>query len=123
MKARNGYVIETLTSKYPELRGHDGISKVFCVANKDYEGDDFMNGLAHREAIEGSGIPELRRFCRSVIARAQYQACDFFLQFDVANLVASLQAWLEAFSQTPQPPSLSHVIEPIENVRKPTSPK
>ena len=116
MRARNADQVDKMISRYPQLQGPDGIAKVFCVANKDYEGEEFDNRSTHFEAIKGSGIPELRRFCRSVVARAQFQACDYFLQFDVPNLVQSLQAWLDAYAQTPHPPSLSHVIDPIQQV-------
>ena len=116
MRARNADLVDKMISRYPQLRGPDGIAKVFCVANKAYEGEEFVNRSAHFEAIKGSGIPELRRFCRSVVARAQFQACDYFLQFDVPNLVQSLQTWLDAYILTPHPPSLSHVIDPIQQV-------
>lgn len=111
VKARNMDVIGKIIANYPQLQGHDGVPRVFCIANKDYEGNDFNNSAAHLEAIRGSGVPELRRFCRSIVSCAQFKACNHFLRYDIPNLLQSLQSWLNAYKHVPQPLLLTYTAE------------
>ena len=116
MRARNFDVADKLSAKYAQLRGRTDTSGVFCVANKDYEGHEFNSISAHREAIKASGIPELRRFCRTIVAQAQFAACNYFLHFEIENLMQSTRGWLEAATRTTPPPPLDHILEPAQQV-------
>lgn len=69
---------------------------VFCVANQDYQGYVEQGEEAHELAIQGSGIPSLRRFCHSIPARAQFRATNHFLEVRLKGLVQSLELWLSA---------------------------
>jgi hypothetical protein len=100
VSARNQDISSRLASKYPQLAG-SGRSNIFCVANDDYEGNKLYPGSsAHRFAISGSGVPELRRFCHSVAAKAQFRASDHFLAVDIPSLIQHLDVWLDGSQGT-----------------------
>jgi len=100
VSARNRDISSRLASKYPQLAGN-GRSNIFCVANDDYEGNKLYPGSsAHRFAISGSGVPELRRFCHSVAAKAQFRASDHFLAVDIPSLIQHLDVWLDGSHRT-----------------------
>ncbi|KAL8868691.1 MAG: hypothetical protein Q9174_004824, partial [Haloplaca sp. 1 TL-2023] len=88
-----------------ELRQHYEIPDtrlsitVFCVGNRDYEGAEYRSQEARQRALLGSGIPDLRRFCHSIVAQAQYEASLHFLEVELASLVQSLEVWLSVAEQ------------------------
>ncbi|KAL8950134.1 MAG: hypothetical protein Q9222_003811 [Ikaeria aurantiellina] len=81
--------------------------KVFCVGNRDYEGFGYRCEEARDHAVRGSCIPELRRFCHSVVAQAQYRASMHFLEVELPTLIRSCEVWLDAADQ-----ESSTVIDP-----------
>ncbi|KAL8649989.1 MAG: hypothetical protein Q9226_005335 [Calogaya cf. arnoldii] len=98
VSARNTDVERALRTRYLSLA--PGLSvNVFCVGNRDYEGAEYRSQEAHLRAIQGSGIPDLRRFCHSVVAHAQYDASLHFLEVELASLLQSLQVWLSVSEQ------------------------
>ena len=100
ISARNRDISSQLASKYPQLAGN-GRSNIFCVGNDDYEGNKLHPGSsAHRLAISGSGVQELRRFCHSVAAKAQFRASDHFLVVDIPSLIQHLDVWLDGSKRT-----------------------
>ncbi|KAL8905916.1 MAG: hypothetical protein Q9171_006480 [Xanthocarpia ochracea] len=96
VNARNTDVTRALQRRYTSA-AVGLIIEVFCVGNRDYEGDAF--GVRDQRAIQGSCIPDLRRFCHSVVAQAQYDATLHFLEVELSSLVQSLEAWLSVFEQ------------------------
>ncbi|KAL8846664.1 MAG: hypothetical protein Q9221_008271 [Calogaya cf. arnoldii] len=99
VSARNTDVERALRIRY--VSPGPGLSiNVFCVGNRDYEGAEYRSQEAHLRAIQGSGIPDLRRFCHSVVAQAQYDASLHFLEVELASLLQSLEVWLSVSEQT-----------------------
>lgn len=93
--ARNNNVNAKLALTYPQLAGN-GRSNVFCIANDDYEGNKLRHGsAAHKYAVANSGVPELRSFCHSVAAKAQFHAAELFLKIELPSLIQSLDIWLQ----------------------------
>ena len=75
---------------------------VFCVGNKDYDmGSQSWDREAHNIAMEGSGIPELRKHCHSIVAKAQFRVSNHFLEVEVPDLVQSLEVWLASAENGP----------------------
>ena len=95
ISARNTDIETRLRAVYAGLSGNHDIN-VFCVANKDYQGDPEQSPDAHAIAVEGSGIPDLRRFCHSIVAEAQFRAADHYIEVQIKGLIQSLQVWLTA---------------------------
>ncbi|KAL8647071.1 MAG: hypothetical protein Q9210_005769 [Variospora velana] len=96
--ARNAAVKREVKKRYavPDI----GMAiNVFCVGNRDYEGADFRSQEARNMAVHGSCVPELRRFCHSVVARAQHRASMHFLEVEVPSLIESLEVWLSVAQQ------------------------
>ncbi|CAD6572450.1 MAG: hypothetical protein ASARMPRED_005340 [Alectoria sarmentosa] len=63
------------------------------IGNKDYdmEGVHFWDLETHEMAIQGSDIPEIRKHCHSIVARAQFRTSNHFLEVEVPDLVQSLE--------------------------------
>ncbi|KAI4143217.1 MAG: hypothetical protein LQ341_002975 [Variospora aurantia] len=96
--ARNAAVKRVLKKRYavPDI----GMAiNVFCVGNRDYEGADFRSQEARNMAVHGSCVPELRRFCHSIVARAQHRASMHFLEVEIPSLIESLEVWLSVAQQ------------------------
>ena len=66
------------------------------IGNKDYdmEGVHFWDLETHEMAIQGSDIPEIRKHCHSIVARAQFRTSNHFLEVEVPDLVQSLEVWI-----------------------------
>jgi len=47
-----------------------------------------------RPIVELSGIPELRRYCQSIPAAAQFEAVTAYLQHQVPSMIGSIRQWL-----------------------------
>lgn len=74
--------------------------KVFCVSNKLFaehrNGDDEWS----EAYVELSGIPELRSYCRSILADAQKSQAAQYLRIDVPAAISSADLWVSgAFDQ------------------------
>ncbi|GKZ47440.1 hypothetical protein AbraIFM66951_010806 [Aspergillus brasiliensis] len=75
-------------------------ARIFCVSNKlysDHREDDprQVNGY-----LALSGIQELRRYCQSVPADAQFRATVSYLQHELPALLGSITQWALAGSST-----------------------
>ncbi|KAL8724298.1 MAG: hypothetical protein Q9166_008029 [cf. Caloplaca sp. 2 TL-2023] len=98
VSARNADVKRALKHRY--ANSGIGLSiNVFCVGNRDYEGAKYRCQEARTQAIQGSCIPDLRRFCHSIVAQAQYRASLHFLEIEIPSLIQSLEVWLSASEQ------------------------
>lgn len=104
IEARNADIREKLVRVYSDFFPAGGDLDVFCVANRDYQGSVEQGEEAHELAIQGSGIPSLRRFCHSIPARAQFRATNHFLEVRLKGLVQSLELWLSARNNSLQLP-------------------
>ena len=58
-------------------------------------------------AIQGSGIPELRRHCHSIVSKAQFRVSTHFLEVEVPDLIQSLEVWM-ASADSRSPPPIPH---------------
>ena len=70
---------------------------IFCIANQDYRGSDIQskNSDALALAIRYSGVPELRSFCHSIMAKAKFGEANHYIRDRVFGLVKSLELWLD----------------------------
>lgn len=46
-----------------------------------------------------SGIPDLRLFCHSIVANAQFRASKHFLEVENHGLIQMLEVWVAALDQ------------------------
>jgi hypothetical protein len=82
---------------------------VFCIDNSLYQTQKSL------QAVEVSGIPDLRRYCLSLPGRALFRSADTFLETHLPALINSLKIWLEA-ARNAGTRSLSNVID-LKQVR------
>jgi hypothetical protein len=68
---------------------------VFCVSNKLYEKHSRKGNTG---LVLASGIPDVRRFCHSIMAEAQLREATHFLQSSLFGLVNSLEMWATSAS-------------------------
>ena len=97
MNARNSYVKDGLQQAY-SAKVPGGELKVFCVSNTVYE-KYCKKGVD--EYVNASGIPDLRKFCHSVTARAQFMEASHFLQSKIPCLLNSAKLWVGAIQEHP----------------------
>ncbi|GLA84422.1 hypothetical protein AtubIFM56815_008635 [Aspergillus tubingensis] len=76
------------------------MARIFCVSNKlysDHREDDPRQANGY---LALSGIQELRRYCQSVPADAQFRATVSYLQHEVPALLGSITQWALAGTST-----------------------
>ena len=115
--ARNKRVKEGLRKAYG-VKVPGGDLKVFCVSNKTYEK---FSRKGEVEYVEASGIPELRSFCHSITAQAQFAEANHFLHTSLPGLLNSAKLWSEqnhelATSRGIQDQKM--LLEAMENLRQ-----
>ncbi|KAL1980018.1 hypothetical protein VTN96DRAFT_4795 [Rasamsonia emersonii] len=92
IERRNEQVTESLLEKYTDA------DRVFCVSNRLYS-EHREDSRERAEAYIGlSGVRELRRYCQSVPAEAQFRATAAFLEHQAPTLLRSLNQWALAGS-------------------------
>ncbi|GFN11068.1 uncharacterized protein AtWU_00864 [Aspergillus tubingensis] len=82
------------------LHALGGMARIFCVSNKlysDHREDDPRQANGY---LALSGIQELRRYCQSVPADAQFRATVSYLQHEVPALLGSITQWALAGTST-----------------------
>lgn len=109
IRARNKEVKINLQAKYSEHFLPKQMP-VFCIDNSFYQKQTFA------QAVEVSGIPDLRRYCLSLPGRALFRSADTFLETRLPALINSLDIWLEA-AHNAGTQSLSNVID-VKQVRR-----
>jgi hypothetical protein len=67
-------------------------------------------------AVQGSGIPELRQFCHSIVDKAQFRASNHFLGVELPDLLQSLEVWLAASEQESSPTVSSDCANDLKSV-------
>ena len=104
VSARNAEITKKVLAKYASDSGKANLN-VFCIGNNDYdiEGDLRMDPEARDIAIKGSGIPELRCHCHTIVTRAQFKASNHFLEVEIPDLIQSLEVWVESAEQDSGP--------------------
>lgn len=89
IRARNKQVKSKLQATYAE-HFSPGHMPVFCIDNVLYQEQEFP------QAVDVSGVPDLRRYCLSLPGRALFRSADTFLETRLPALINSLDIWLEA---------------------------
>lgn len=92
MKERNKWAKENVIRRYNNV-------DVFCVGNIDYGGSEYSGSEDRVQAAIGSGIPDLRRFCHSLVAKAQLRAAKHLLEVEMQGLIQWLEVWVIALDQ------------------------
>lgn len=90
------------------------------------EGDRSWDSETRNILVPGSGIPELRHFCHSVVARAQFRASNHFLDVEIPDLVQSLEVWAASIEQGTQhliPLNLVPELQTVRLVLHPSQPR
>ncbi|KAL9562087.1 hypothetical protein ACKAV7_014010 [Fusarium commune] len=89
IQARNQHVKENLQNVYSsEMNGRS--LDVFCVSNKWYEK---YCPKGNTDLVKASGIPELRCFCHTLTADAQFNEGKHFLRSRLSALLNTLDLW------------------------------
>lgn len=116
MNARSKLVRHELLKEYKEISNRCEIH-VFCVSNKDYGFKSSCQEYNDLSAI-GSGIPELRGYCHSVVAAARSRAVKYFLQVEIHGLVQMLENWVAALDLEKPPTIPSDCVQKLHSVKK-----
>jgi hypothetical protein len=101
IEARNSHVSEGLKRAYAEKVAR-GTLDVFCISNKHYE--KFCR-KGNVEYVKKTGIPELRRFCHSITAAAQFIGAKHYVQSRVPGLLNSIRLLAEKEPREEDTPS------------------
>ncbi|RYP02574.1 hypothetical protein DL764_005748 [Monosporascus ibericus] len=89
IEARNEHVKDGLRKAYAAKVPGEKLD-VFCVSNTTYEK---YSEKGDEELVRASGIPQLRQFCHSITAEAQFREALDRLQARLPNLINSLELW------------------------------
>ena len=81
------------------------------------EGYHIWDLEAREMAIQGSGIPELRRHCHSIVSKAQFRVSNHFLEVEVPDLVQSLEVWMASADSRSPPPIPHESISDLQSVK------
>jgi hypothetical protein len=94
-----------------------GYLPVFCVDNRIYHTCQNL-----QEALL-SGIPDLRKFCYSIPAKAQFRAANHYIGTELSSLVSSVELWVQA-ALDPGMQSLAKIVptESLSSVGSSTDP-
>lgn len=92
VERRNSQVATELINKYAEEVHMDDFN-VFCVSAQDYWKQRYEEQTLAERRLELSGIVNLRRYCYSIPAEAQFEAATAFVENDVPALLGSLRQW------------------------------
>ena len=92
IKARNEHVKEGLQKAYAAKAPGEKLD-VFCISNTTYEK---YAEKGNAQLVDASGIPQLRKFCQSITAEAQFREALHFLRSTLPNLLNSVELWVSA---------------------------
>ncbi|KAH7193897.1 uncharacterized protein B0J16DRAFT_395906 [Fusarium flagelliforme] len=119
VEARNNHVRQNLRNVYSsEMDGR--MLDVFCVSNKWYEK---YCPKGNTKFVEASGVPDLRRFCHTVTADAQFNEAKHFLKSRLSALLNTLDLWADSSLrkkdiEQPDESIRTKVKELMENIPK-----
>jgi hypothetical protein len=103
IQARNKKVKENLQAVYAEHFSPKRMP-VFCVDNVYYQEQE------SHQAVDLSGIPDLRRYCLSLPGRALFRSADTYLETRLPALINSLEIWLDV-AHTAGTQSFSNILD------------
>jgi hypothetical protein len=103
IQARNEKVKENLQAGYAEHFSPKRMP-VFCIDNVYYQEQESP------QAVDLSGIPDLRRYCLSLPGRALFRSADTYLETRLPALINSLEIWLDA-AHTAGTQSFSNILD------------
>jgi hypothetical protein len=103
IRARNSEVKGNLQAKYSKDFSPRHMP-VFCIDNAYYQEQEIP------QAVDLSGIPDLRRYCLSLPGRALFRSADTFLKSRLPALVNSLDIWLDA-AHNAGTQSMSNIVD------------
>jgi hypothetical protein len=103
IQARNEKVKANLQAVYAE-HFSPKLMPVFCIDNVYYQEQEFP------QAVDLSGIPDLRRYCLSLPGRALFRSADIYLETSLPALINSLEIWLDA-AHTAGTQSFSNILD------------
>jgi hypothetical protein len=69
---------------------------IFCVSNKWYEK---YCPKGNTKFVEASGVPDVRRFCHTITADAQFNEAKHFLKSKLSALLNTLDLWASSSLQ------------------------
>ncbi|XEV04523.1 hypothetical protein FSHL1_009810 [Fusarium sambucinum] len=95
VQARNRHVQINLRNVYSSEM-NDANLDVFCVSNKWYEK---YCPKGNAKFVEASGVPDLRRFCHTVTADAQFNEANHFLKSRLSTLLNTIDLWASSWIQ------------------------
>ena len=98
MGARNDHVKDGLQKAYAS-KVLGGKLEVFCVSNTTYEK---FSKKGNGTLVRASGVPELRRFCHTITAEAQFLQARNFLQSTLSSLLSSVELWADSSPGSPR---------------------
>jgi hypothetical protein len=116
MEARNSHIKEGLQKAYGSKVPGQSLD-VFCVSNLMYEK---YSKKGNKELVQASCIPELRQFCHTITADAQFRGAMHFLRSTLSNLLNSVDIWASTSGSLLQEPedaldiSIYRVLEDVE---------
>ncbi|KAH0556616.1 hypothetical protein GP486_005548 [Trichoglossum hirsutum] len=95
ISARNAHVTGELKKAYANIIP-TGDLRVFCIANRDYKRfrSPRQRKWADISLINATSVLDLRRFCRSIPAKAQFEAGLHFLEIQIPTLLHSIELWI-----------------------------
>ena len=92
IERRNYHIATQLIDLYAD-EVQLGDLKVFCVSNKQYFEHRHDEQSWAEPRLELSGIVNLRKYCHSIPAEAQFSAAAAFIEHDAPAFVRSLHQW------------------------------
>jgi hypothetical protein len=102
LNARNTRVRTDLKDKYA-ADFKPGYLPVFCVDNRIYQ------TCRNMQEANLSGIPELRKFCCSIPAKAHFRSANHYIGTELPSLISSVDFWIQAASD-PGTRSLTTIV-------------
>jgi hypothetical protein len=92
VERRNYRVATQLLEKYTD-DVQLGDLRIFCVSNKEYFEHRYDDQAWAEPRLALSGIVNLRKYCHSIPAEAQFAAASAFIENDVPAFIGSLRQW------------------------------
>jgi hypothetical protein len=94
---RNGTVTKQLQHAYG-TRIPNRETQIFCVSNEYYWGNRHQDRTHSCDYVRLSNIPDVRRFCLSIVPENQLRAVKNYLQNQIPVLLEDLRLWTESGS-------------------------
>jgi hypothetical protein len=93
VEKRNSKIQSELQREYSTSVMNEDL-RVFCVSNTDYQKHRNDERSVAQKQSDLSGIIDLRKYCQSIPAEAQFRAVVAFLNHQVPTLMGSIRQWV-----------------------------